>query len=253
MTVSPQPQTTPCSMPTDGRFQSGSLHSKWTDPASLLARLRALPLGALTITGSEIIPGRYRMVETTCQSCGIVRRLHVDNMLAGKTTQCRCLRGVKNRSTRRSSMADPLRVVIACRYDAIKQRCTNPNSPVWRGYGGRGIQCRFPSRQDFIEWVIENLPHPTYRGVQIDRINNEGHYEPGNIRLVSQQENLRNTRRSRLIDVWGQRINLCQLKEIILMRYPTYFMSTGHTQVLWRKGLKIEQIIQMGMRMSTIS
>jgi len=40
--------------------------------------------------------------------------------------------------------------------------------------------------------MLGNLPHPDYEGWQIDRINNDGHYEPGNLRLARRKDNLLN-------------------------------------------------------------
>ena len=73
-------------------------------------------------------------------------------------------------------------------YDA-KYRCTKPNHKRFKDYGGRGIQFLFKSFEDFIE---ELGPRPI--GFEMDRIDNNGHYEKGNIRWVdfsTQQKNKR--------------------------------------------------------------
>ena len=46
----------------------------------------------------------------------------------------------------------------------------------------------FASRNAFVQWVAANLPHKDYCGVEIDRVNNDGHYEPGNLKLSSRRE-----------------------------------------------------------------
>ncbi len=80
----------------------------------------------------------------------------------------------------------------------IKHRCDNSNSCLYKYYGGRGIKCLFQSADKFINYVINNLGYNAYekiKGLQIDRINNNGHYEKGNIRFATHQENCNNRRK----------------------------------------------------------
>ena len=81
------------------------------------------------------------------------------------------------------------------RVNAMFQRCQNPNDRAWHNYGGRGIECRFASVREGVEYIKEHLPHPTYLKLDIDRRDNDGHYEPGNLRLVSRKVNLNNRSR----------------------------------------------------------
>jgi hypothetical protein len=64
-------------------------------------------------------------------------------------------------------------------YIDAKQRCTNPKNGSYRNYGGRGIQFLFTSFEQFIKHIG---PKPTPQH-SLDRFpNNDGHYEPGNVR-----------------------------------------------------------------------
>ena len=74
----------------------------------------------------------------------------------------------------------------------IKNRCENPNHKMYKYYGGRGIEFRFSSYSEFVEYVVK-LPNASL-ALDIDRINNDGHYEVGNIRWVTHKENLNNKR-----------------------------------------------------------
>lgn len=85
------------------------------------------------------------------------------------------------------------------RFATIKTRCTNPKHKSYMIYGGRGIQCRFKSSQEFVDYVINDLGYNTYEKIKelwIDRINNNGHYESGNIRFVSAKINNNNKRKN---------------------------------------------------------
>ena len=73
-------------------------------------------------------------------------------------------------------------------------RCNDPKNKAYKYYGGRGIEVRFACFKDFYAHVIEELKVDP-RKLTIDRINNDGHYEYGNVRFVTQTENNNNRRK----------------------------------------------------------
>ena len=83
-------------------------------------------------------------------------------------------------------------------FDRMKQRCNNPNIHNYYRYGGRGIEIKFKSLDEFIEYVINEL-RVDPRGLQIDRIDNNGHYEKGNIRFVTAEVNNKNRRNIKVV------------------------------------------------------
>ena len=64
------------------------------------------------------------------------------------------------------------------RFHRMKERCTDPRHPWYKYYGGRGIHCLFDSAKEFIDYVVCELQVDP-RGLQIDRINNNGHLSRG--------------------------------------------------------------------------
>jgi hypothetical protein len=68
-------------------------------------------------------------------------------------------------------------------YQAAKFRCSNPKCCKWQYYGGRGIKFLFTS---FEQFFAELGPRPT--GTTLDRIENDGNYEPGNVRWATWHE-----------------------------------------------------------------
>ena len=69
-------------------------------------------------------------------------------------------------------------------YDAFnnaKARCTNPKNPSFPGYGGKGIKFLYGSITQF----VDEVGLPPNKSVSLDRINPNGHYEPGNCRWAS--------------------------------------------------------------------
>lgn len=80
-------------------------------------------------------------------------------------------------------------------YDAFKharRRCTNPNDSKWKDYGGRGIQFLFTSFENFLT-EIGSKPD----GLTLERSNNEGHYEPGNVCWATPRQQVLNRRPER--------------------------------------------------------
>ena len=80
---------------------------------------------------------------------------------------------------------------------AMVQRCTNPNNADYPDYGARGIAVceRWRDFRNFLADMGEK-PH----GMSIDRINNDGNYEPGNCRWATTEEQARNSRKIKLTD-----------------------------------------------------
>jgi hypothetical protein len=75
-------------------------------------------------------------------------------------------------------------------YYQAKQRCQNPSSTKYVNYGGRGIEFRFTS---FEQFIAEVGPRP--KGMSLDRIEVNGHYEPGNVRWATLSVQNANQRR----------------------------------------------------------
>lgn len=78
-------------------------------------------------------------------------------------------------------------------WGAMVQRCTNPNHPRWKYYGARGITICTRWRESFAAFIADVGRRP--EGYELDRINNDGHYEPGNVRWTTKAESRRNRRR----------------------------------------------------------
>ena len=74
-------------------------------------------------------------------------------------------------------------------YIGAKVRCTNPKNLVWKHYGGRGIRFKFTS---FEQFFAELGYRP--KGKSLDRKNNNGHYELGNVKWSTKSEQDRNRR-----------------------------------------------------------
>ena len=79
-------------------------------------------------------------------------------------------------------------------WTAMKQRCTNPDNHSWKGYGGRGITVCERWLNSFKAFYADMGPRPN--GMSLHRIYNDGHYEPGNCRWATVEEQAANQRRN---------------------------------------------------------
>ena len=95
-----------------------------------------------------------------------------------------------------------------CMWCGMRARCNNPNHTVFRYYGGRGIKV-CDRWSDFWLFVKDMGSRPT-KEHEIDRINNDGHYEPSNCHWVTRSEQLQNTRSNRHLQCRGETKTLSQ-------------------------------------------
>jgi hypothetical protein len=78
-------------------------------------------------------------------------------------------------------------------WQAMKQRCSNPRLRTWKDYGGRGIRVCDEWRASFFAFFDHIGPRPSSKH-SVDRIDVNGHYEPGNVRWATPLEQARNRR-----------------------------------------------------------
>jgi len=100
----------------------------------------------------------------------------------------------------------------------MKYRCTNPNAKCYARYGGRGIRvCDtwMVSFKSFYDWAMANGYE---RGLTIDRIDNNGNYEPTNCRWATYKVQGNNHRGNTILEYKGEKKTGAQWAEIFNMR-----------------------------------
>lgn len=151
--------------------------------------------GRLTaINENGIKYGTHAVWECKCE-CGNTTRVPADRLKSGNTSSCGCLRTdrlVMRNLTHGSSYRSEYRI-----WCGIIQRCENNHIPNYQSYGARGIRVCQRWRQgetdkSGFECFIEDIgPRPSQLH-SIDRINNDGNYEPGNCRWATPKEQAQN-------------------------------------------------------------
>lgn len=110
------------------------------------------------------------------------------------------------------------------RWKHIKQRCYNPNDIGYKYYGGRGIKVcnewldKEKGFANFYNWSMQN----GYReDLSIDRINNDGNYEPNNCRWTTRKVQNNNTRRLHIITYNNESHTLTEWSKILNINVTT--------------------------------
>lgn len=154
----------------------GSRHGRWT---------------VLRFAGHR---GPRRLFLCRCD-CGTEREVAIILLRSGQSRSCGCLQQEANDHAhlvhghaRRGAESPEFRT-----WKAMHQRCYDRSASNYTNYGGRGIAIRDRWRDDFSAFLADMGPKPS-PGHSIDRINNDGNYEPGNCRWATRSEQRRNQR-----------------------------------------------------------
>ena len=158
----------------------------------------------LTVVGfSDYVPNKITMVKVSC-SCGAPPHLVYDyNLRKGSSTRCgKCARKKSGFWRKKyhgyaDIVQDPEhRTRLLGRISACINRCGNPNDRGYVNYGARGIKVFeewVSDRKEFLRYVI-TLPGWDEKNLELDRIDVNKGYEPGNLRFVSHKDNQNNKR-----------------------------------------------------------
>lgn len=121
------------------------------------------------------------------------------NLRHGHTSSCGCRRVAAGKRNRIHGRTDTPEFKI---WTGVLTRCENPRCEAYPRYGGRGIEvCE--RWQTFENFLADMGPRPS-ADHSIDRIENDGNYEPGNCRWATDAEQNQNTRSNRLLTYAGR-------------------------------------------------
>jgi hypothetical protein len=175
------------------------------------------------VVGPPVRRNDTTFFECLCE-CGSKSEVRSNALRRGKTKSCGCL--FIEAITKHGLSGTP---EYQC-WDAIIQRCLNPRCANYKNYGGRGIsvaeEWRGPGGFGLFMDHIGKRPSDKH---SIDRIDNNGNYEPGNVRWATQEVQKRNTRIARLVEWNGKKITTNELSRAI-------GIAPGHIANLLRRG-----------------
>jgi len=161
-------------------------------------------IGFVTVAGAVVVaraPSRGMRTFWACKcSCGNEFEAHGTKLRRNLIQRCKACRakftGDRSRTHGKSKTSE---YII---WSKLRERCNNPTSPAYASYGGRGITvcARWSSFERFLE---DMGPRPS-RNYSVDRIDNDGNYEPENCKWATQKEQCRNTRRNHYLEYQGR-------------------------------------------------
>lgn len=158
--------------------------------------------------GNEASVASSALRSGNTQSCGCLHREMLHERNTGRRPEPFSVKGEPYgsmpRATRRDARRTPAQKATYHSWYGMVRRCTNPDDAAWERYGGRGITVceRWLNYENFVTDVGEK---PT--GKTLDRINNDGDYEPSNVRWATPRQQARNTR--------GFKLTPAAIREII--------------------------------------
>lgn len=149
---------------------------------------------------------RQPPVSLVCAHCGKQFRRRVCDLRIAPRQFCsrECLNDIQRNGATEGGKKTPEYTA----WQHIWQRCENPNVEKYHCYGGRGINVA-PEWRSFARFLADMGPRPGPR-FEIDRIDNEGDYGPGNCRWTTRREQMNNIRKNVLLQLDGERMTASQ-------------------------------------------
>lgn len=158
--------------------------------------------------------GRHRkMWRCHCSNCGGEAVISSDALTSGNQVSCGCYHRQRAHEARLThGLTDTRLHYVWC---GIRNRCYGVNTPEYKLYGGRGISMCDEWKDDFMafhDWAIANGYDETAPRGQctVDRIDVNGNYEPCNCRIVTQMEQMQNTRKNHFITYQGETLTIAE-------------------------------------------
>lgn len=177
-----------------------------------LVVLERLPI-ELTKSGNKV-----RKWKCVCDCGNVINAVH-SNLTKGATQSCGCLQ--KELASKRFSTHKKRSTRLYSIHANMKQRCYNPKNKRYKNYGGRGIiicpeWLGNNGFENFYNWAVHN----GYKeNLTIDRINNNGNYEPLNCRWANSKEQRLNTTNNHKLTYNGKTLTAYEWSKITGINY----------------------------------
>lgn len=179
----------------------------------LMKDLKGKRFGRLTAIEAVGVSKEFYVLWRCVCDCGNEHITTSSRLVSGECKSCGCL--VSEIDIARLTTHEMSRSKIYCTWAGMKQRCYNIFNKSYQRYGGRGIIVCDEWRDDFVAFYnyVSKLEHFGEEGYSLDRIDNDGNYEPGNIRWATIKEQARNKRSNTIVEYSGVKMTLAEASE----------------------------------------
>ena len=159
---------------------------------------------------------KHRHIQWLCLcDCGEYIKTSGQNLKSGNTKSCGCLKKEVLKNNNHYTKHNMSKTQIYKIWIGMNQRCKNPNDKDFQKYGGRGIKVceRWQGEKGFENFLKDMGPRPSDLH-SIDRIDNDGNYEPSNCDWASPE-------------LQGQNRRVCKIKNMEEANYIREQYATG--------------------------
>lgn len=167
--------------------------------------------GRITVIDLSGVSKNGKKVWNCVCDCGVEKRILSGSLLSGRTKSCGCLSVDTSREN--ATIHNHCYENIYSIYKGIKSRCYNKNHKNYSTYGGRGVIMCDRWLNDVNLFILDMGPRPSTRH-SVDRIDNNGNYEPSNCKWSTQKEQCNNNSRNHPITWNGITKNIGQWAEL---------------------------------------
>lgn len=188
-------------------------------PGKRFSRLTVIREVAPLVHYTEKRRVAVRMFECKCD-CGTVKTIRMFSLRNGSTLSCGCYHNEMSvlQARKHGDASHEYKAVEYTAWLNMKKRCESPKCSRFKDYGGRGIAVCERWRNSYKNFIADmgRKPSPMH---SIDRINNDGNYEPGNCRWALPKEQARNNSRNRHVSFEGRSMPLSEACELTGLPY----------------------------------
>ena len=187
-----------------------------------LTGMRFGVLTVLELAGTHENPCGTRRSLWRCRcDCGTEKVVQGTSLTSGQTVSCGCMKKIRiakintTHGGSRSGKEDRLYGI----WKNMRRRCNSPKDSHYKSYGGRGVAVceEWNDYAVFKEWAYENgyNENAEIGECTLDRIDNDGNYEPSNCRWANRIVQMNNTSRNHYVELNGTRLTIAEFARVM--------------------------------------
>lgn len=152
--------------------------------------------GRLVATKRVFPNDKHKQAQWLCRcDCGHEHTCRGRDLRSGNTVSCGCTPANYRHGHAGTKKTNPIYWV----WNSMRDRCSNPNNAAFKNYGGRGIEVCEQWKYSFTTFYAYVGDRPSSKHT-LERIDNNGNYEPGNVKWATRKEQIANRRPTKRLD-----------------------------------------------------